>query len=137
MDTFTAETRSRIMSRIRSKDTKPELAVRRMLHGMGYRFRLHRKDLRGKPDIVLPKYRTAIFVHGCFWHSHSCMKGRRPASNAEFWNDKFSRNKRRDAANLKALRAAGWQCLVLWECHIRDSESLHRKLATALPKRHI
>lgn len=102
---------------MRSRDTKPELAVRRMLHAAGFRFRLQRRDLPGKPDLVLPRYRVAVWVHGCFWHGHTCRKGQiRPRTNADFWASKLEENQRRDAHNFLALEAAGWSPRVLWEC---------------------
>lgn len=109
------------MSRIRSKDTKPELKVRSALHQMGFRYRLHRRDLPGCPDIVLPKYRTVIFVHGCFWHRHdSCRDGKIPeTSREEYWEEKLEGNVRRDKRNLAALRKSGWRTLVIWECDVK------------------
>lgn len=110
------------MSRVGSKNTKPELLVRSMLHGMGYRFRLHRKDLPGSPDIVLPKHGAVVFVHGCFWHQHpGCRKATLPRNNSEFWKTKLERNMRRDAENQRRLLESGWRVLVLWECEIRSS----------------
>lgn len=122
------------MSRIRSQNTKPELAVRSLLHGMGYRFRLHRKDLPGKPDIVLPKWRTVIFVHGCFWHGcERCDRGVRiPKTNTEFWVEKITRNRRRDAMTIGRLREQGWKVLVLWECETANIERLARTVREAL-----
>lgn len=118
-DRLTPEARSALMSRIRGKDTKPELAVRRMLHAMGYRFRLHRKDLPGRPDIVFPGRRKVIFVHGCFWHGHEgCRHAARPSTRADFWAAKIAGNRARDGRNLVSLRDAGWGPLVLWECEI-------------------
>lgn len=117
-DTLSPEERSERMSRIRGRDTKPELWVRKELHGRGLRFRLHRKDLPGRPDLVLPKYGAVIFVHGCFWHAHSCQKGRIPGTRATFWSDKFDRNRKRDARNARALRAMGWRVFTLWECQL-------------------
>ena len=120
-DVHTREQRSYNMSRIKGKDTKPELIVRSLVHQMGLRFRLHRKDLPGKPDIVLPRHNKIIFVHGCFWHMHRCRYGRvKPKANAEFWQEKREGNVARDRRNLKALRADGWQVLVIWECWVRD-----------------
>lgn len=104
----------------KSKDTKPEILVRKLLHGLGYRFRLCRKDLPGKPDIVLPKYRTVIFVHGCFWHQHAgCKAASRPSTNVEFWEKKFARNRERDARVEAELAALGWRVIVIWECEVK------------------
>lgn len=116
------------MSRIRSKDTKPELAVRQILHRLGYRFRLHRKDLPGRPDIVLPRHRKIILVHGCFWHGHTCRLASKPKSNSGYWSGKIEKNKERDARNLYALQDAGWKVLELWECDIRKLEGLEERL---------
>jgi len=133
MDVHTRAQRSFNMSRIRSKDTKPERVVRRLLHGMGYRFRLHRKDLPGKPDVVLPKYRTVIFVNGCFWHMHECPAGQRhPKTNSEFWTAKRDRTRVRDQEKLMALNTLGWRCLTVWECEIRDVIAVSRYLETNL-----
>ena len=106
------------MSSVRSKNTKPEMYVRSMLHINGLRFRLHGKDLPGSPDIVLPRFKTAIFVNGCFWHGHDCPKGRRPVSNRKFWNKKLDQNLRRDEANHSALRDMGWCVAIIWECEV-------------------
>lgn len=108
--------RSRIMRAVRSKDTKPEMLVRRCLHALGFRFRLHRRDLPGNPDIVLPRWRAVVFVHGCFWHLHGCPKSRMPATRREFWEAKLRRNVERDAAAKKLLKAGGWRVFVVWEC---------------------
>ncbi|WP_260833897.1 very short patch repair endonuclease [Sphingopyxis sp. P1IMeth2] len=111
--------RSERMSRIRSTNTKPEVALRKALHRLGFRFRLHARGLPGKPDIVLPKYHTAIFVHGCFWHRHEgCKVATTPKSNTQFWVEKFDRNIRRDAAAIEQLEAAGWRVLIAWECDL-------------------
>lgn len=120
------------MSRVKSRDTQPELLVRRLLHRLGYRFRLHRKDLPGKPDIVLPKYKSVIFVHGCFWHGHNCSRGKRPTSNVEFWNSKLDKNIDRDKKNQESLSQLGWRILTVWECEIRDADTLAIKLANFL-----
>src|SRR5580698_9828917 len=124
-DVHTREQRSRNMAAIRGKDTKPEVRVRSVLHALGYRFRLHRKDLPGKPDIVLPKHRVAIFVHGCFWHSHSCRYGAVvPATRAEFWAAKRAGTVERDAKKLHALVEMGWRVYTIWECETKDQEAL-------------
>ena len=109
------------MSSVKTKNTKPEILVRSILHKSGLHFRLHRKDLPGSPDIVLPKYKTAIFVHGCFWHGHDCPKGCRPASNQEFWNEKLDKNIERDKANYISLQSLGWSVKVIWECSIHET----------------
>jgi DNA mismatch endonuclease (patch repair protein) len=112
--------RSANMRAVRSKDTGPELQVRRLVHRLGYRFRLHRKELPGTPDLVFVARRKVIFVHGCFWHRHSCRRATVPAANREFWAEKFKRNKARDRKALKALKAQGWEALVIWECALKD-----------------
>lgn len=128
MDTISPTNRSALMSRIRSKDTKPELAVRSLLHRMGFRFRLHRKDLPGRPDIVLPKHQKIILVHGCFWHGHSCRLASKPKSNVGYWSAKIETNRARDARNLDALIQQGWKVLELWECEVRRTEGLEERL---------
>ena len=121
MDTFSPEKRSDIMRRVRSVDTVPEKAVRSLLHRLGFRFRLHRSDLPGKPDIVLPKYRTVLFVHGCFWHRHQgCPNATTPASRREYWLPKFRRTVQRDVRNKRELWRQGWSVIVVWECELRD-----------------
>lgn len=123
MDILTREQRAHCMSRVRGKDTKPELVVRRMLHGMGYRFRLHGKKLPGRPDIVLTRHRKVVFVHGCFWHRHNCPRGAStPTSNVETWNEKFARNLERDRTATRELRSRGWDPLIVWECQTRASK---------------
>ncbi len=125
--------RSRTMRAVKSKNTTPEMIVRRLVHGMGYRFRLHRKDLPGSPDLVFPSRRLALFVHGCFWHGHDCARGARmPKTNADYWTAKIGRNRRRDADNIRALKAAGWRSCIIWECELRDMDRLREKLAAAL-----
>ena len=122
MDKLSAERRSANMRQIRSKDTTPELTLRRMLHRLGYRFRLHRKDLPGKPDLVFPSRQRVIFVHGCFWHQHpACREGRVPSTRLDYWTPKLARNQQRDAAAQSALREQGWRCLVVWECELKDT----------------
>lgn len=117
--------RSRIMRAVRGRDTGPELALRQLLHGLGYRFRLHRKGLPGTPDLVFPARRKAVFVHGCFWHGHDCKRGARaPKRNAEYWRAKIARNVARDEAQQAALAAAGWESLVVWECALKEPEAL-------------
>lgn len=131
MDMFTKERRSEIMAKITGKDTQPELTVRRILHRMGLRFRIHRADLPGKPDLVLPKWNTVIFVHGCFWHGHDCKKGsgrRRPKSNKEYWNHKLDRNVKRDAVHAERLRELGWKRVVVWACEAKDQNRLEKRL---------
>jgi DNA mismatch endonuclease, patch repair protein len=123
------ELRSRIMRAIKSEDTMPELLVRRLAHQMGYRFRLHRKDLPGKPDLVFPGMHKVIFVHGCFWHGHDCARGARvPKINRDYWRNKIERNRRRDQQALLALKTSGWEATVLWECELRDQKPLQRRL---------
>jgi len=120
MDTLTPEQRSANMSKIRSKDTKPEMFVRRHLHALGFRYRLHDSKLPGHPDIVLPKWHTVIFVNGCFWHRHEgCKVATMPKSNVEFWTKKFERNVARDIKEHSALEASGWHVIVVWECEVR------------------
>lgn len=128
-DRFTPQERSRIMSLVKGRDTKPEKIVRSLLHMMGYRFRLHRNDLPGKPDIVLPKRRKAIFVHGCFWHGHAgCRRAARPKSNADFWDKKIDANMARDKKTQAELKNSGWDFLVIWQCEMKDLEKLQVNL---------
>ena len=118
-----SEQRSRNMSAIKSKNTKPEIKVRKVLHSMGYRFRLHSKDLPGSPDIVLPKYKTVIFLHGCFWHRHeNCKYASTPKTRQEFWNKKFNENINRDKINQENLSSKGWKIIIVWECEIKDQD---------------
>lgn len=136
VDLFAPEQRSAVMRAVRSKDTAPEMTVRRAAHRMGYRFRLHRRDLPGCPDLVFPSRRAAIYVHGCFWHGHNCRRGaRRPATNTDYWRKKIERNRIRDAANQEALRALGWCVLVVWECETKTGEELRAKLEGFLGER--
>ena len=125
-----SEQRSRNMSAIKSKNTKPEITVRKLLYSMGYRFRLHRKDLPGSPDIVLPKYKTVIFVHGCFWHRHeNCKYASTPKTRKEFWEKKFSENINRDNLNQANLALKGWKIIIIWECQLKgDKKKLIRDL---------
>jgi DNA mismatch endonuclease (patch repair protein) len=121
MDIYTKEKRSEIMSNVRSSGTKPEVIVRKKLHSLGFRFRLHKKALPGKPDIVLPKHQAVVFVHGCFWHHHKgCGKSKLPASNAKFWETKIFENARRDAKVRSELKRLGWRVLVIWECETKS-----------------
>ena len=123
-DTISAERRSWNMSRIKARDTKPEMLLRSLLHREGFRFRLHAKNLPGKPDIVLPRYKTVIFVHGCFWHRHSeCKNATMPSTRREFWEEKFNGNIRRDALNRLVLEEAGWKVFIVWECELKASAS--------------
>ena len=133
MDRISKEHRSWNMSRIRSGDTKPERIVRSLLHGRGYRFRLHRKDLPGKPDIVLPKYKTVIFVHGCFWHRHKgCKYAYMPKTRQDFWKTKFNSNMKRDKNVQKQLTLIGWKILIIWECELSKIKTLMNKLENHL-----
>ena len=128
-DVFTPEKRSRIMACVKGVDTRPEILVRSILHRLGFRFRLHRRDLPGCPDIILPRYRKIIFVHGCFWHGHEeCSRSARPTTNRDFWDNKLSRNVERDKQNLLELTALGWDVLVVWTCETKDVKGLTRIL---------
>ena len=129
MDTVTPEKRRLIMAKVRSKDTTPELVVRKLSHSLGYRFRLYRRDLPGNPDLVFLGLKKIIFVHGCFWHQHRCRRGNRiPASHREYWTNKLEANVVRDKRNLRKLRRLGWKVLVVWECQTRDLSKLTEKL---------
>lgn len=132
IDRVDKETRSRIMSSVHSENTAPEKAVRSLLHRMGYRFRLHRRDLPGTPDIVFPGRRAAIFVHGCFWHGHGCNIGKLPKSRVEYWHAKIVVNQERDRRKQAALGACGWRFTVVWQCELKDSMVLEAKLRTFL-----
>ena len=126
----TGPTRSQIMQAVGRSNTRPELAVRRILHGLGLRFRLHRKDLPGTPDIVLPRYQTAVFVHGCFWHRHEgCSRTTTPKTRADFWSRKFQQNVARDRKNEELLTASGWSVLTVWECETKRPGDLRSRLA--------
>ena len=132
-DIVDSKRRSELMSRIRGRDTAPELAVRRIAHRMGLRFRLHRNDLPGRPDLVFPKHRLAVFVHGCFWHRHEgCRHASTPKSRIAFWTEKFAANVVRDARQEAALRALGWRVLVVWQCESRDEAVVERRLAASI-----
>jgi DNA mismatch endonuclease (patch repair protein) len=129
MDKFTSEKRSHIMAQVKGRDTKPEKLIRSIVHQLGFRFRLYRKDLPGKPDIVLPRHKKIIFVHGCFWHGHKdCSRSKRPTSNQEFWDRKIDGNIIRDRKNKKALKPLGWRAMVIWQCETRNVPKLIKRL---------
>lgn len=128
MDRLSPNRRSALMSKVRAKDTVPELVVRRLLHRLGYRFRLHRKDLPGTPDIVLPAHRKIILVNGCYWHGHGCRYGQLPKSNLEFWSTKIEANRARDDRNVRWLGEAGWEVLTVWQCETKDNDGLEKRL---------
>ena len=137
MDKLTVAERSRLMSLVRSKGTAPEMLVRRVIHRMGYRYRLHVSDLPGKPDLVFPGRSKIILVHGCFWHGHTCRHGqKRPAANGSYWTAKLDRNQSRDRSNRNQLRRLGWDVLVLWECKLKDESKLTESLVQFLGDRH-
>ena len=121
------------MRAVKSKDTTPELIVRRMVHALGYRYRLHRRDLIGRPDLVFGPRRKVIFVHGCFWHGHDCKRGNRmPKTNSDYWQQKIARNRERDAQSIAALSSQGWDVLTVWECETKDGDALRQKLTAFL-----
>ncbi|MGI9279739.1 MAG: very short patch repair endonuclease [Endozoicomonas sp.] len=124
MDIVSQDTRSRMMSGIRSKDTKPEILIRKALHARGFRFRLHARDLPGKPDLVFPKYRAVIQINGCFWHGHNCHLFKWPSSRPEFWREKIGCNRERDVRNVQALQDQGWRVMILWECALKGKTRL-------------
>jgi DNA mismatch endonuclease (patch repair protein) len=128
-DVFSPDKRSAVMRRVKGKDTAPELKVRRLLRRLGVGYHLHRSDLPGKPDIVMPGRKLALFVHGCFWHGHDCARGARmPKANRLYWEAKIARNRARDAAHRAALEAKGWHAVTLWECELKDEQALERRL---------
>ncbi len=128
-DTFSAKERSKIMSRVHGKSTRPEIKVRKIVYGLKIRYRLHRKDLAGCPDLVFSSRQKVIFIHGCFWHGHNCRAGQnRPASNTDYWEAKLERNIKRDEVNLRKLSNIGWSSLVLWECELKDIDALTRTI---------
>jgi DNA mismatch endonuclease (patch repair protein) len=131
-DTRAPEQRRRIMQSVQTKNTGPELAVRRGLFAAGYRFRLHRRDLPGSPDIVLPGRRKVIFINGCFWHGHGCAKGRPPKTRPEYWLSKIDANRDRDRRNIEALEALGWSVRTVWQCELRDPQTLFESLGIFL-----
>lgn len=131
VDTLSPAERSERMSRVRGADTKPEMLVRRMVHGMGYRYRLHRKDLPGSPDLVFPSKRKVIFVHGCYWHRHpdpGCPLARLPKSRLDFWLPKLEGNRKRDERNQEKLENMGWGIMIVWECQLKDKAALERRI---------
>lgn len=133
VDTLTPEQRKACMCAIGSKDTAPEMRVRRLVHAMGFRYALHAINLPGKPDLVFVSHRKIIFVHGCFWHKHNCRHGSiSPVANADYWNGKRERNAERDKKNIRKLRREGWKVLVVWECSTRDMDSLSKRLEAFL-----
>ncbi|WP_017940247.1 very short patch repair endonuclease [Zestomonas thermotolerans] len=131
-DLVTTAKRSEIMRAVKSADTGPEIAVRKMLHRLGYRYRLHRRDLPGTPDIVFPGRRKVVFVHGCFWHGHLCRYGRLPRSKIEYWQPKIEANRKRDVRKLRELRRAGWEALVVWQCELKHETRVVQKLVSFL-----
>lgn len=134
LPTIENERRSRTMRAVKGADTAPELTVRRLAHRLGYRFRLHRRDLPGCPDLVFPARRKVVFVHGCFWHGHDCRRGARtPSANRDYWVNKIARNVERDSRSVGRLTQMGWSALTLWECQLRDLVALERRLQTFLP----
>jgi DNA mismatch endonuclease (patch repair protein) len=132
MDRLTTTERSRNMRAIRSHSSRPELLVRSLLHRLGFRYRLHRHDLPGRPDIVLAKYRAVIFVHGCFWHCHTCIDGHVPKSRPEYWPKKLAGNVQRDKRNIRQLRVMGWRVHTVWECQTDNPEKLSKRLSAFL-----
>lgn len=132
-DVFSKKKRSWLMGRVKGRDTKPEILIRSFIHHMGYRFRIHRRDLPGNPDIVLPRHGKVIFVHGCFWHGHEgCPRSKRPTTNMRFWNEKLDGNIERDTRFRRALQRMGWKVFVVWQCETREPEKLLRKLERIL-----
>ena len=129
VDTVSPEVRSRIMAQVKSKGMKPEMKVRRLLHGLGYRYRLHRKDLPGRPDLVFPSRRKVVFVNGCFWHKHAgCPRVRIPATNRDYWVAKLERNHARDERNVALLEESGWAVTTVWECQLKDLQAIAERL---------
>ena len=132
VDTRTKEQRRRIMQAVRNKDTRPEWTIRRLLYDLGYRYRLHRRDLPGKPDLVFPGRKKAVFVHGCFWHAHGCRYGHPPKSRLDYWLPKLEQNKKRDAVKRAQLEALNWQVLTVWQCEIKNLDVLTARLCAFL-----
>lgn len=136
VDRLTSVQRSALMSKVKGKNTLPELAVRKIVHGLGFRFSLHRRDLPGSPDVVLPRLKSAIFVHGCFWHRHAnCQKASMPKTRRAYWDAKFVANVSRDAMNLRDLRKSGWRALVVWQCELKKPSKLKLRLSRFLQTR--
>lgn len=127
-DVFSAAIRSEVMSRIKSKGTTPELIVRKIAFGLGYRYRLNSSSLPGKPDLIFPRFHKVIFVHGCFWHQHSCGRGEKPRSNRRYWEQKLARNVFRDKRNLVELKRLGWKALVIWECRFKNRTLIENRI---------
>lgn len=134
VDTRSPAQRRHIMQSVKSRNTKPEIVVRKALHGLGFRFRIHRADLPGKPDIVLPRWRVAVNVHGCFWHGHRCRYGRLPKSNIDFWKKKIRLNKERDRRVIMELRKLGWSSITIWQCQTKHADRLIQRLVTMLSR---
>lgn len=134
VDNLTRKQRSKQMSLVRSKNTKPEIVVRHLVSHLGYRYRLYRKSLPGHPDLVFPSRNKIIFVNGCFWHAHDCRLGRMPKSRLRYWRAKIGRNRERDALTLRRLRGMRWKCLVLWECQLRDADAVSLRISKFLHK---
>jgi DNA mismatch endonuclease, patch repair protein len=132
MDTVTSDVRSAMMAAVPRINSMPEITVRAAIHAMGYRFRLHSRDLPGRPDIVLPRHRKVVFVHGCFWHRHGCRKTTTPSTNNDFWTQKFASNRERDKRVVKKLRFLGWKSLVIWECQLDKPDRMLRRLRSFL-----
>ena len=136
MDTVSQKTRSRMMAGIRNKDTKPEMLVRKHLHSLGFRYRLHKRVGKTRPDLVLPRWKTSIFVHGCYWHRHQgCKLASEPKSNTAFWKNKFSQNVERDMRNVEELRSLGWSVGIIWECSVRNGKFMEAKLRELITNR--
>lgn len=135
VDVLTLRQRSRCMSAIKSANTAPEIIIRRLAHSMGYRFRLHVKTLPGKPDLVFPHFRSVIFVHGCFWHLHTCSDGHIPKSRLAYWGPKLKLNQKRDTRRRKELRKLGWRVLVIWECQLKNRTAVKKRLKHFLNRR--
>lgn len=131
-DRLSPEKRSALMSRVRQRDTKPELMVRKLLHARGWRYRLHDRKLPGSPDLVFPRLRKALFVHGCFWHGHDCKLGKLPSSRTEFWTAKIEANRERDSRVLAGLKSRGWDALVIWQCETKNTETLLHRIESFL-----